>query len=84
MNDWASKVWFWRVAIIKMVNGCVKVGLLAFISGTSTRNWSDLSGDGKLLVIISAVLAAQAVVKSFCDSTLHELKGKSDTVFMKK
>lgn len=88
MNPFLTKLWYWRLAFWKLANGCVIMGAMTFISGTADRNWSDMTTDQQMLVILAGVIAMAKQVDAFLDTTMATLKsgtGNSNPVaFVRK
>ena len=87
-----SKSWFlyWRIAIFKVANGTLKAGVMAYLAGTAAQKWTDLSGDAKATVILTAVVAMTTFIDGFLDNTMTNLRvgrlpeGGSDPFAFKK
>lgn len=64
---------YWRLAILKLVNGSLMMGLMAFISGTTAVDWNNLSGFERLIIIGAAYVAVSKYIDAYFDQMASRL-----------
>lgn len=69
-----SSMLYWKLAIWKLANGCLKVGLMAFLGATAAKHWSAMNGDEKLVIWLTATVAVSTFVDAFIDQTMTTLR----------
>lgn len=67
----------YKLAIWKGVNGCLKVGVMAYLGATASVHWSDMHSDERVVVILTAYVAMASFIDGFLDQTTNQLRGKS-------
>lgn len=74
MNNSVKTMLYWKAAIFKCFLGSTKVAVLAYVSGTAAKAWSDMNWDARVLVLCAAYVALATYLDGFTDQTVARLQ----------
>lgn len=74
MPNLIDKVVYWRLALWKLFNGSLVIGITIFIAGTANVDWVTMTGSQKMLIFLAAIVAMLKNADSFLSDTMNNLR----------